>query len=200
MNFARRIQEVLLRLIDLLEGSSTPYALMGGLAVPVWGIPRATYDIDIMLAVENHALDRVLAAAKESGFEVDQAFAAGFRDVLQGMRKIQLEWWTEESRRIEVVVFLVTTAYQGAAFARRRRARIDHRDVWVLAPADLILHKLVAGRPKDLGDVQNILAIQGLVDEAYLRDWARRLGVDIALAAAIESVDLPPGAGPPQSN
>jgi hypothetical protein len=31
--------------------------------------------------------------------------------------------------------------------------------IWVLSAADLVLHKLVAGRAKELADIQNILAI-----------------------------------------
>ena len=39
---------------------------------------------------------------------------------------------------------------------------------------DLILHKLFAGRPRDLEDVRGVLARKGgTLDRAYLRHWAR---------------------------
>ncbi len=85
MNLARRVVEVALRLIDLLEGKSTPYALMGGIAIPVWGIPRATYDVDLVLAVDGEGLSAFLSSATEAGFQVEAAFAFEFRDVLAGM-------------------------------------------------------------------------------------------------------------------
>jgi hypothetical protein len=192
VNFAGRVRSVALHLVDLLERDAVPYALMGGIAVPVWGIPRATYDIDVVLSVGDEDLQRFVARAKERGFHVDPPYEAGFRDVLKGMEKIRLEWWTEESRRVEVDVFLVTTAYQEAAFTRRRRVKIDGRDAWVLSAADLILHKLAAARPKDLADIQNILAVQGIPDEAYLRSWARRLGTEAELEKALDQADLPP--------
>jgi hypothetical protein len=39
-------------LIELLDGLRAPYALMGGLAVRAYGIPRATYDIDLTAALD----------------------------------------------------------------------------------------------------------------------------------------------------
>ena len=146
MNFADHVRGVTLRLIDLLEENSVPYALMGGIAVPVWGIPRATYDIDVMLSVTDRGLREFIGLAAAQEFQIEAAYEKGFRDVLEGMEKIRLEWWTPESRRVEVDVFLVTTPYQEAAFARRRRVRIDGRETWVLSAADLILHKRVDPR------------------------------------------------------
>ena len=125
-----------------------------------------------------------------NGFHVDPHFQSGFRDMLEGMEKICIEHWTPEARRIEVDVFLVTTAYQQAAFARRVRVRIDSRQVWILSAADLVLHKLVAGRAKDRADIQNILLIQGVPDSEYLHAWDKRLDVTDALRQAIAEAGL----------
>jgi hypothetical protein len=186
VSFAHEIRQVCLRLIALLEERSTPYALMGGIAVPIWGVPRATYDVDVVLSVDEEGLRAFLARAREHGFQVSSSFDSGFRDILQGMEKVRLEWWTESSRMVEVDVFLVSTSYQKAAFSRRERVRFDRREVWVLSAADLVLHKLVAGRPKDLADVQNILSVQGVIDRPYLLEWGGRLGVSELLRRAME--------------
>jgi len=191
--FAAAVRRVLLELVDLLEDGGVPYLIMGGVAVPIWGVPRATYDIDLTLSVDDEGLLDFFRRARSAGFEVDPPFEEGFRDRLRGMEKVQLAWWGDAARRVEVDVFLVTTSYQEVAFQRRRRVKIDGRDARVLGPADLVLHKLTAGRPKDLADVQNILAIQGIPDEAYLREWAERLGVSEALALALARAGLSPG-------
>ncbi|MFY9345330.1 MAG: DUF6036 family nucleotidyltransferase [Planctomycetota bacterium] len=190
MNFAGHVREVALRLIRLLERDQTPYALMGGIVVPIWGVPRATYDVDVTLLGDAAVVDRFLAAAVADGFVVDPPFTKGFRDRVSGMDKLRIEWWTPESRRVEVDVFLVTTEYQRAAFARRVQARIDHTTAWVIGPADLILHKLVAGRPKDLADIQNVLAVQGSVDAEYVRKWAVRLAVEDRLDTSLRLAGL----------
>lgn len=179
------IRGVVTRLLELLDAHSVPYFVMGGLAVPIWGIPRATFDVDITLSIDERGLTAFLSAAKASGFTIDAPFEKGFRDVLHGMQKLKIEWWTTAGRRVEVDLFLVTTSFQQAAFARRVRARIEDREMWVLTAADLILHKLLANRQKDLADVQNLLAVQGVPDEVHLRAWAARLGITDRLDAAI---------------
>jgi hypothetical protein len=45
--------------------------------------------------------------------------------------------------------------------------------------------KLVAGRPRDLVDVADILVMQGQLDEVYMRKWAKRLGALEALEHAM---------------
>lgn len=185
MSFAGEVRLVALRLVELLEAHEIPYMMMGGLTVSIWGIPRATYDVDLTLGVDEMGLAKFIDLMKRAEFEVDPPFERGFRDVLAGMEKIRLEWWTQASRRIEIDVFLVTTPYQKSAFSRKRRVRIEQREMWAIDPADLILHKLVAGRPKDVADVQNILAIQGVGDEGYVREWAGRLGVAQELEEAL---------------
>jgi len=171
MSFADEVRTVLLDLVDVLETHGIQYLTMGGVAVPIWGIPRATYDVDVTLSADDEGFERFLRLVKENGFEVDEPFEKGFRDVLAGMQKIRM-------------------IRQESAFSRRVRARIDGREMWVLGPADLILHKLVAARPKNLADVQSVLAIQGLSDGDYLRSWARRLGVEERLRIALAEARL----------
>ncbi len=36
---------------------------------------------------------------------------------------------------------------------------------------DLVIHKLVAGQPRDLEDIRSILARKPNLDEAYLKRW-----------------------------
>jgi hypothetical protein len=46
---------------------------------------------------------------------------------------------------------------------------------------DLILLKLIAGRHRDRGDIDDLLLTRSELDEAYLRRWAGPLGVEAKL-------------------
>ena len=47
-----------------------------------------------------------------------------------------------------------------------------------MSPEDLIVMKLKAGRPHDFEDAVSVLGAQkGRLDEKYMADWARRIGV-----------------------
>jgi hypothetical protein len=82
-----------------------------------------------------------------------------------------------DGKGIDADVFLAETAFQQEVIARRVTCAVEGRQVSLVTADDLILFKLIASRPRDLIDVQDVLFTQGDLDEAYMRRWA-------ALAAA----------------
>src|SRR5205807_4375356 len=56
-------------LISSLDEHGVDYAVCGGLAMAVWGAPRATVDIDLLILTE--ALEEAKAAARGLGFTIE---------------------------------------------------------------------------------------------------------------------------------
>ncbi len=54
---------------------------------------------------------------------------------------------------------------------RVRRVEVGKALVRFAAVEDLVIHKVVAGRPRDLEDVRSILAKNPAFDVAYIRRW-----------------------------
>ena len=90
-----------------------------------------------------------------------------------------------EGRGVDADIFLAETAFQREVIDRHIVAEVDGLRVKLVSAEDLILFKLVASRPRDLVDIQDILFTQGRLDEAYLRHWAGPLGVSEKLEAAL---------------
>jgi hypothetical protein len=172
----RRLDLLQRQLHEILEKSQTPYMFMGGITVGLWGIPRPTFDLDLTLEVDDSTLSEFLRQLEQAGFTVPQEFKKGYTDVIARMRKIKVQTFAGE-RAWDIDVFLVTTEYQKAAFARRRRMVLMGRAAWVIAPEDLVLHKLVAGRPRDIGDIDDVLMVTAPLELEYLRRWGGTLGV-----------------------
>jgi CheY-like chemotaxis protein len=53
-------------IVGILDGAGVAYALAGGLAVSIYATPRATQDIDILVAVAD--LERAIAGLQSLGF------------------------------------------------------------------------------------------------------------------------------------
>ncbi len=171
-------------ILDMLEGAGVPYMVMGGWAVQAWGRPRPTYDVDFTLSLSEPELDGLLRLLDENGAVVDRVFLRGFRDTVSGFAKVHLSRF-EFPDPIRVDLFLARTEYQQTAFSRRREVAMFGRKVWVMSVEDLVLHKLIAGRHKDLAAVEEILELNrgpGSLDGAYLRHWAARLSVSEELS------------------
>jgi hypothetical protein len=68
---------------------------------------------------------------------------------------------------------VAATDYERLAIERARvEALAPGRVVRVVAPEDVIVLKLIAGRAQDLADIEAILAAKVALDEGYLERWA----------------------------
>jgi hypothetical protein len=174
--------DVLRDFVHVFERLGIPYALMGGLAVRVYGIPRATYDIDFTIGLVEQDLDKLRAEATGRGYSIPEAGA--WMDRVAGMPLVKFHLFSRE-RVIDIDLFLAKCPFQHSLLQRRRREKIDGLELALVTPEDLILLKLLASRPRDLADIGDVLFTQGQLDEAYLRTWADQLHVRDALEAAL---------------
>jgi hypothetical protein len=92
-----------------------------------------------------------------------------------------------DGRSIDADIFIVETPFQQEVIGRLVFAEVEGRSVKLVSAEDLILFKLVASRPRDLLDIQDIVFTQGELDEAYLRRWAGPLGVASKLDEILSS-------------
>ncbi len=132
-----------------LERAGIDYGLVGGLAVAVHGAPRATTDIDLLIAPDN--ADRAVALAKEAGFRFEalpQRFSDGMR--LRRVTRI------EQGESLTVDFMLADPFLQAAWDSRERYDAGDGRHLWVVGREALIAMKVQAGRAKDLADIERL--------------------------------------------
>jgi|JI10StandDraft_1071094.scaffolds.fasta_scaffold02552_3 hypothetical protein len=152
------------RVAAALVEDGLAYAIGGALALGAWGAPRATQDVDLTVFVAGDAADRVFDALERGGLMLDRV--ACRRDVDRiGMFKAR-------AGRLFVDVFLAGHPQYAAMEARR--VEIDDGAGGTLAfisAEDLCLHKLLFGRPKDVVDLERLLALRPTLDLAYVRGW-----------------------------
>jgi predicted nucleotidyltransferase len=77
----------------------------------------------------------------------------------------------ESSFRVEFIFSF--TPYERGALQRALRVNLNGTDVRFASAEDLIIHKIFAGRPRDLEDVRGILLKNKELDLTYLRRWLK---------------------------
>lgn len=157
---------------DALEAHHLPYAIGGAIALGFYAPPRATVDVDVNVFVSpRRDLDRALSALRDVGFTPEreprelaiQAREEGqFRGKVAGLR---------------VDVFVPAIRYYRELERRRRSVVLFGRPLWILAPEDLVVLKMMFFRRKDVADVEAVL--RDLGDELDLA-WIRRKLVRLA--------------------
>lgn len=82
---------------------------------------------------------------------------------------------------IDIDIFLAESEFQQDLIRRRVQHTIGGIPAWFVSVEDLILLKLIAGRPRDRADIDDLLLARSELDEGYLRRWAGPLGVESKL-------------------
>jgi hypothetical protein len=170
----KNVTDSLHTLVELLDQLSIEYAVMGGFAVH--GVPRPTYDIDTAIVVERSRLPELFDRLRDYGFAIPEVYETGWVDRVKDLPLLKLKRYIR-NESLDVDLFLVESEFLAEVMKRRSRLDADGRVMWVVSPEDLVLFKLLAGRARDWGDVADVLFIQGSLDEAYMRRWARKLGI-----------------------
>lgn len=167
-----------------LAGRKIAWALLGGIAVRVLAMPRNTFDVDLIIAVEDGDVGTVASAADEAGFDVDDAFRRGYCDQLAGQSKFHVHAQIG-TRLVRIDVFVLGSEFERCVFQRRTSHETELGTLWIVSPEDLMLLKLLADRPRDRADVADLLLVIGALDMDYVRAWANRLGITDRLDGAL---------------
>jgi hypothetical protein len=151
----------------LLDGLGIRWVLIGALAANRYRVTtRLTQDVDLLLEGMGPGLDRLEHALAAGGWSVRRAAPGG--EVLR-LRHAELG---------AADLIVAATEYEAVAIARSREEPLrSGRPVLVLAPEDVIVLKLVAGRAQDIADIEAILAARPSLDEAHIESWAEFWGV-----------------------
>jgi hypothetical protein len=145
-----------------LEARGVSYAIGGALAYSFWGIPRATMDVDINVFVELEAVDPVFSALADVGIAVDSG-AARSATQSRGMFEAMLG-------PVRIDVFLPSIPFSWESERTRKRQLLEGHPVWVLSAEAIAVFKLLFFRPKDVLDLERLIAVQGPnLDRAYIR-------------------------------
>lgn len=179
------LEDILRKLVAYFHQQEIPYVVMGGLAVRVHALPRPTNDIDFSVQLDRGRLPDVFQAAERMGLTVPEAYKRGWIDEVAGLPIVKLRYFLGDGLGVDVDIFLAESDFQNSLISRRQTLEIDGLQCWVVSPEDLILLKLIANRPRDLIDVQDILFTQGALDVGYLRRWANELGISEPLEQAL---------------
>lgn len=136
-------------MLAALDQAGVDYALVGGLAVAVWGAPRATKDIDLL--VQPADVSRAMEALHVCGFTL-RAFPIEFKDgsSLQRVSKVDPEG------NLMTVDFMLVDRNLASVWASRMRLPFGNEHIVVVSRESLIAMKALAARPQDLADIQNL--------------------------------------------
>ena len=151
------LYEELAGIVDELNEAGIDYAVCGGVALALHGLPRYTKDIDILVRMED--VERIRELVSPRGFDLPPAhlpFDVGTEREMRVVRISKVEKGELISLDLLVVTPVLTSVWEDRQVFEWRGSSIQ-----VVSAAGLAAMKRLAGRSQDLVDLERL----GFTDE-----------------------------------
>ena len=137
--------------------------LFGAQAVILWGRPRLTADVDITVRLPWEHISGFCRDMEKYGFRLRMADP-------QFLERTHVLPFLHEPTQLPLDVVLAGPGLEDTFIERALPIDIEGLSVPVVSPEDLIVMKVLAGRPKDREDLRTILHERGAkLDIDYIR-------------------------------
>lgn len=158
-----RLRAGLRDLVAWLQSSRTPCVVIGGVAAAVLGRPRVTADIDAVVLIEEARWPDFLEAGTAFGFVPRRP------DCLEFAARTRVLLVRHAPSSVDVDISLGALPFEREMIARACWRDVAGVLVPLPAPEDLVVMKAVAGRARDLADIEDIVANNPDLDRSRVR-------------------------------
>lgn len=160
--------EAVVVLQERLRRQGISSAVVGGIALSIWGEPRATRDVDVRVLLGRKDAARLLAVLAD-----DYTFLAD--EPLEMLRKMGF-LFIQDRTGLRLDLLLADTDFDREAVQRARPVEIAPGKVmYVCSAEDLLIYKLISTRSRDYEDAVSIARRQGdALDDEYVECWLRQ--------------------------
>lgn len=167
-------QKLLKRIAHELDRIKIPYMVIGGQAVLIYGEPRLTKDIDITLGINADKLDKVK----------DVAGATNLKILVDNPEKFVEETMVlpmlDEKSKIRIDFIFSFSPYEKEALSRTNNIKIGKDIVRFASLEDVIIHKIISGRARDMEDIRIILLKNPIYDRALIEKWLNEFDLSLS--------------------
>lgn len=160
--------EALWTLQERLRNAGIPSAVVGGVALSLWGEPRATRDVDVRILLNRDEAHRLLSVLADE-------YVLLADDPLETLQKMGF-LFVQDRAGVRIDLLLADTVFDREVVQRARPVEIAPGKVMQVCRAeDLLIYKLISTRPRDYEDAASIVHRQGdALDDGYIEHWLRQ--------------------------
>jgi len=166
--------------VSRLEKLDAPYMVTGATAAIIYGQPRVTNDLDVVLSLNEEKRARLLDIFPETEFYVPPESVIRAEQSRSQRGHFNLIHH-ESGYKADIYLAASEPLHVWALPLRRRIAWSENLQVWVAPPEYVVLRKLQffqeGGSSKHPADIRSILETTG-VNEQLMAPWLSSLGIE----------------------
>ena len=152
----------------VIEQCNDRGVIIGGVAASLLGHPRLTADADALLLLSIDEVPKLVKLAQAEGLH------PRLPDVVDFARRSRVVLLRHQESGIDVDISLGLLPFEVEAVERSQEHQAGSLTVRLPTPEDLIILKAVAHRPKDMLDIEGVIAAQPHLDKERIAFWVRQ--------------------------
>jgi len=169
------IEDLLIKIAEILDKLKIPYIITGGMAVSVWGRTRYTADIDIVVEL----LEKNVNLLSKELLSVDKDVYVSEESMREALEKKGEFNFIHPQSQLKVDFWVVKDSFNKQEIKRAIIKEIEGKKVSFVSPEDLILSKLLwyqlSESTRQLEDIESVFRISK-VDMDYIKKMAKKQG------------------------
>lgn len=158
-------EELLKQLAIAFDRASLPYMVFGGQAVLLYGEPRLTRDIDITLGFDTSRTVDLLRVIDELRLR------PLVKDVDEFVNETLVLPVLDPKSNVRIDFVFSLTEYERQAIERGKTVQLDGVDIRFVSLEDLIVMKVISGRPRDIEDIASVIRKNPGFNRTSVEKW-----------------------------
>ena len=177
-------QTLLEKLALSLEKRKIAYMIIGGQAVLLYGDPRLTRDIDITIGLGPDEISDINEVIDELNYKILVDSPGSF------VVKTNVLPCSEPETGIRIDFIFSYSEYEKQALKKVNIINIGKAEVCFASVEDIVIHKIIAGRARDIEDVKNILIKNNNIDREYIINWLGQFDASLSQSFLLSFEDV----------
>jgi hypothetical protein len=170
-------------LMRWLDDTKIPSVIIGGVAASLLGRPRLTQDVDALSMLPEADWADALAAAAGHGI------VPRIENPLDFARRSRVLLLRHAESGIDIDLTFGRLSFEQTAVDNGESHDIGGLRVRLPRVEDLLVMKAIARRPKDLEDIEGLLAAHPRADLVAVRRWVREFATAMSMSDMLDDFD-----------
>jgi len=177
------LRAALADLVNWLDATKIPSMVIGGVAASILGRPRLTQDVDALAILPEADWAKAVSTAASHGI------LPRIENPLDFARRSRVLLMRHAASGIDIDLTFGRLSFEQTAIDHSEIHDIGGLRVRLPRVEDLLIMKAIARRPKDLQDIEGLLAAHPEADVIAVRHWVREFATAMSMSDMLDDFD-----------
>lgn len=159
-------------ILEALHKNKVKYLIVGGLAVNLYGVPRVTQDIDLIISTKKPNIMKIIKVLNDLGYiprlpvnPKDLTDSGKVKDWIENRNLKAFSYYHKKDNYKVIDILLVHPLHFEESFKNKTVKKVEDVEIYLASISDLIRTKEFSGRMQDASDIKMLKKVRKYLGE-----------------------------------